>query len=93
MKRTTADACLSLEMLRFVRDRQPSIAEFVTYLGRAGENVLHLLRKAGIIVVGEKLSLNRDNLSEDGKRFSYGPSIYHLETGEIQFVRRRKKSA
>lgn len=84
MKHTTPDALLSRALLRFVRDTNPTVAEFVA---RFGEQVFHVLRKAEVIVVeGGRVRLSRRHLSPDGL-FFWGTRVYALERDEVLSVR------
>ena len=43
MKHTDASGCLSIALLRFVRDHAPTVAQFVDWLGPAEAGGFHLL--------------------------------------------------
>src|SRR5262245_48442441 len=87
MKHTTPDAFLSRELLCFVRDRAPTIEEFVARYGGTGGQHFHVLRKHGVIEVeGNRVRLNREHLSADGKRFFWGSFVFHLDRDEVWHV-------
>jgi hypothetical protein len=73
VKHTRAGALLSNSLLRFVRDRQPTEAEFLARFGGPGGQVFHVLRKSGVLLVeGGRVRLNQQHLSPDGTRFFWG---------------------
>jgi hypothetical protein len=82
---------LSAELLRFVRDNRPTVEDFIARFGGPGGSIYHLLRKSRLLVEeGKHLHLDPERLSRDGKRFTYGIQVYHIDTGEVQFVRRQR---
>jgi hypothetical protein len=91
-KFTTPGACLSIPLLRYVRDHAPTEADFLTWIGgwqNAGR--YHTLRKAGLLLLEQgRLRLSPQHLSPDGKRFAYSCRIFQLGTDEVWWIRRKK---
>jgi hypothetical protein len=80
MKHTTADALLSRELLAFVRDSNPTTAEFVERFSDSGGQVFHVLRKAGAIVVeDDRIRLSSRHLSPDATYFLWGSMQIFLD--------------
>jgi hypothetical protein len=91
MKHTQSAACLSPQLLRFVRDHAPTVDEFLARFGGPGGTVFQLLRKQGILVEeGGRLCLSPERVSADGKRFTIGPQVFHIDTDQVDFVRWRR---
>jgi hypothetical protein len=88
MKHTTPDALLSRELLCFVRDANPAAEEFVRQYGGCGGQALHVLCKAGVVVVeGGRVRLSRRHLSPDSQTFYWGVRVYRLDRDEVLHVR------
>src|SRR5262245_38160170 len=90
----TPESCLSSRLLRYVRDAAPTEKEFLTWIGGAMHaSTYHTLRKARLLVLKEdRLQLAPEHVSADGKRFSFGCSVYHLDSDEVWQVRRNQKA-
>jgi hypothetical protein len=87
MKQTAPDAFLSRQVLVFVRDHGPTVAEFTERFGGPGDQVLHILRKHGIIVVdGDRVRLNQQHLTPDRQLFMWGNKIIHLDDDAVDIV-------
>src|SRR5262245_10113403 len=88
MKHTSPTRYQSRSFLCFVRDENPTVEEFVAWLGEPGDQGFHVLRKHGVVVVEEgRVRLNRRHLSPDGQRFVWGSRVVHLNEDIIDFVR------
>jgi hypothetical protein len=88
MKHTVPDALLTREVLRLVRDGQPTVEEFIARFGGLGGQSFHVLRKHGIIVVEDgRIRLNRRYLSPDGKRFAWKNRVIHLDQDIVDIFR------
>jgi hypothetical protein len=88
MKHTQPAACLSPELLRYVRDQSPTTEEFIARFGGPGGGVFHLLRKEGLLVEEKgRLRLSPTHLSPDGMHFTFGCSVFHLDSNQVDWVR------
>jgi hypothetical protein len=85
---TSAAACLSIDLLRYVRDERPTEEEFLAWLGgpkRAG--VYHTLRKAGLLMLEQgRLSLSPEHLAPDSKSFTFHDRVFWLDKDEVWYV-------
>lgn len=87
MKHTKVLNLLTNPLLRFIRDQQPTVADFLEHFGGPNGQVFHVLRKAEIFhLEGERLCLNSQWLSEDGRSFAYGAYVYWLDSEEVWHV-------
>jgi hypothetical protein len=74
------DACLSLDLLRYIRDAAPTVDELLEWLGPAQAGHFHVLRKSRLLIVqGGRVVLSPDHLSSDGSVFFYGHRSFHLD--------------
>jgi len=79
-KSSSVTHCISFELLRFIRDSEPTVSELLFWLGDAHQSRFHLLRKSGVLVIdGDVVRLSPQHLSQDGKRFHWGHYLYHLD--------------
>jgi hypothetical protein len=86
MKHTTPGALLSSELLRFVRDANPTVEEFSRFGGSGGQ-AFHVLRKHAVIVEDAgRVRLSRRHLSPDGQRFVWGVWVFLLDRDEVLHV-------
>ena len=82
-----ADSCLSIDLLRYIRDEKPTETQLMAWLGPSDMWLFPVLRKAGLLLVrGDTVALSPEYLSADGKRFSY-------ELARPRFVRRHRVRA
>ncbi len=92
MQHTSPAACLSCELLRFVRDEEPTVAELIEQLG--GEREIgryHVLRKAGLItVIDDRVRLAESHLNHDRTIFTYEISLYHIDENVTSTIRRAR---
>jgi hypothetical protein len=87
MKHTTPAALLSRELLCFVRDKSPTVEEFLARYGGAGGQCFHVLRKSGVVEVDAgQVRLNRRLLSPDRQRFAWRCLIIRLDRDEVEHV-------
>jgi hypothetical protein len=87
VKHTQALNVLTNSLLRFIRDEQPTVAEFLERFGGSGGQVFHVLRKEGIVQLeAERLRLNPQHLSEDGRSFAYEAYVFWIDTEEVWHV-------
>jgi hypothetical protein len=94
MKHTDASGCLSIALLRFVRDHSPTVARLVDWLGPTEAGRFHLLRKAGLLCEeAGRVSLSPRHLSADGTRFVYGNSVYLVDEDRIVTVKTTPRGA
>jgi hypothetical protein len=78
------DACLTLDLLRFVRDAKPTEAELLEWLGSSRAGCYWVLRQAGLLQIrAGAISLSSECLSDDGQRFRYGNRLFHLDENRI----------
>jgi hypothetical protein len=90
MKHTDPAAVLSCELLRFVRDRTPTEAEFLAWLGGpASAGIDHVLRKAGLVTLRDgRVELSPRYLSPDGKTFSFENRLFHIDLDRVSIFSR-----
>lgn len=90
MKHTDPAACLSCELLKLIRDSNPTESELIAWFGDdADAGRFHVLRKAGLLVVNDGcVSLSPNHLSPDGSAFAYDRRIYKIDEDQIVFVYR-----
>ena len=87
MKNPPPAACLSLRLLRYVRDERPTAAELLEWLGPSDVGRYHVLRKAGLLQEREgRIALSSEHLSADGRRFLYGIALYWLDEDRIDYL-------
>ena len=88
MKHTDPAGSLSCDLLRFIRDSNPTESELIAWLGSdADAGRFHVLRKAGLLVVNDgRVRLSPDHLSPDGLAFAYGHRIYEIDRDRISIV-------
>jgi hypothetical protein len=89
MKHTNPAAVLSCELLRFVRDRAPTEAEFLAWLGGPAEvGIYHVLRKAGLVTLRDgRVELSTRHLSPDGKEFLLGNQLFRIDLDRVLIIR------
>ncbi len=88
MKHTTPDQLISGTMLAFVRDRNPTVEEFIVHCCAGDSQVFHVLRKHQILVIEEdRVRLSRRHLSPDRQTFVWGIQRIHLDSDQIDLVR------
>jgi hypothetical protein len=85
MKHTDPVTVLNCDLLRFVRDRGPSEAEFLDWLGGPAEAVIYYaLHKAGLVILRDgRLELSPRHLSPDGRTFVFGNRRFHLDLDRV----------
>jgi|GEM_PF-6760660 len=85
MKHTDPAACLSCDLLKFIRDSNPTEAELLAWLsddGAAGR--FHVLRKAGLLRINNgRVELSSEHLSKNGTCFAFGSKIYIIDDDQI----------
>jgi hypothetical protein len=87
MKHTRPEALLTRELLCFVRDQRPTIADFTSRFPSQDDQVFHVLRKYGALIVEDgRLSLSRQHLSHDELRFWWGIRVFHLDDDRVSIV-------
>jgi hypothetical protein len=83
MKTPRPAACLTIALLRYVRDARPTEDQFLTWLGPDASRY-HVLRKAGLLSISDgRVLLSPLHLSEDGRRFRYEKQLFVLDEGRI----------
>lgn len=88
MKHTRPRACLSVELLRHVRDARPTEAALIAWLGDDASK-FHVLRRAGLLVVNDGVvELSPEHRSNDGRTFRYEDLVFRLDEGTTLVVRR-----
>ena len=88
MTHTRPEAFPTRELLGFVRDRRPTVAEFTARFGGPGDQVLQVLRKHGAVVEDGRVRLSRRHLSPDGRRFVWDIRSIRLDDGVVEAIRR-----
>jgi hypothetical protein len=85
MRHTHPAAILNCELLRFVRDRRPTEAEFLAWLGGpADAGIYYVLRKAGLVTLRDgRVGLSPRHLSPDGRTFVFGNRRFHLDLDRV----------
>jgi hypothetical protein len=88
MKHTDPAACLSCDLLKFIRNSKPTESELISWLGEdANVGRYHVLRKARLLLLdGDSVMLSPDHLSTDGAAFAFGNRIYKIDDDEIMIV-------
>jgi len=78
-------ACIDCDLLRFVRDEQPTEAQLLAWLGPPGAaGRYHTLRKAGLILMRDgRTYLSSRHLSESGRGFRYYNQLWDIDHGTI----------
>jgi hypothetical protein len=76
--------CLSLSLLRYVRDHAPTEHELVAHLGPAEAGRYHVLRKAGLLREERGLIvLSPHHLSSDRRAFRFAHQIFLLDEDRV----------
>lgn len=84
MKISNVAHSLSIDLLRFVRDSQPTATEMLDWLGVAQQSRYHVLRKAGLLVLQEEiLILSPQHLSPDSKCFQWEHMRFNIDEETI----------
>jgi hypothetical protein len=84
LKNPRPAACLSIALVRYVRDAHPTEEQFLTWLG-PDTSCYHVLRKAGLLRVSDgRVLLSPLHLSEDGRGFHYEKQLFILDEGHIR---------
>ena len=78
---------LTRDLLCFLRDRQPTIEEFLARFDDPGGQQFHVLRKSGVINVQDgRAHLNPKHLLADGQQFLWENHLYHLDRDEVWHI-------
>ena len=90
MKHSHPGACLSIPLLKYVRDAKPSEAQLLAWLG-ANAGRYHVLRKAGLLVVADdRVCLSPQHCSADQRTFRHEDHIFVLDEDIIRIIRRSR---
>ena len=88
MKYTKVASCISLELLRFVRDSCPTEAELLAWLGPEQQGRYYVLRKAGVVLVQDgTVVLSPQLLSPDGEHLTWENLRYNIDEETIDTFR------
>lgn len=80
MNQKSVAHCISLELLKFIRDSAPTETELLCWLGDNQQSRYYILQKAGVLILNEGVvQLAPQNISSDKKRFWWGNILYHLD--------------
>ena len=89
MDHTRPSACLSLALLRHVRDAKPNESQLACWLAPGNAGAMHVLRKAGLLIlVDGTVTLSPAHLSADGTSFRYEDRLFLLDEERELIVRR-----
>jgi hypothetical protein len=92
MKGSEVRAALSGQLLRYVRDEQPSVEDFIARFGGPGGCVYHVLRKGrALLEENGKLRLNPEHASPDGRQFTWETDVFLIDEDRILVVCRGPK--
>jgi hypothetical protein len=87
MRSLSPGACLDLDLLRYVRDAQPTEDELVGWLGPSDSGCYHVLRKAGLLVLRDgRVELPPEHLSPDRRSFWYESRWFDLDESVVRMV-------
>lgn len=84
MKYTRPNVCLSLDLLRYVRDARPTEADLLAWLGQSEIGRYYVLRKAGLLLMqGEVVVLSPRHLTPDGQHFWQENRRYNIDENTV----------
>jgi hypothetical protein len=90
MRRSRPEQCITIPLLRYVRDSKPSEDELLDWLGPSEAARYHVLRKAGLLIVNDGVvTLSADQLTDDGKHFRYEFLRYNIDDDTVDVYRDR----
>ena len=80
MKYTSVTNCISICLLRFVRDEHPTEADLLGWLGAEQRSRYYVLLKAGLLLLeNDMVVLSPQHVSLDGKRFRWKHLLYNID--------------
>lgn len=81
---TRPNIFLSNDLLKHIRDTQPTESELRQWLGVSEFGRYHVLRKAGLLQLREgRIVLSPEHRSADGEHFSYGNRRFNLDDDSV----------
>jgi hypothetical protein len=79
MIHTRPMACLSVGLLRYVRDTRPNETQLLEWLGNDA-STYHVLRKANLLQTNDgHIELSSAHVSADGMRFKFKNKLFLLD--------------
>ena len=88
MRHTNPSACLSVALLRHVRDARPTVADFIAWLGPNDAGKYHVLRKAGLLMEdGGRVILAPGHCTADARGFRFKAQLFLLDEDLVMIFR------
>ena len=84
MKHTNPQACLSIALLRYVRDALPTEAELLAWLGPVDSGKYHVLRKAGLLRERDgRVVLSPEHCTADARGYRHENRLYLIDEDTV----------
>jgi hypothetical protein len=88
MKNAAVQHYLSIPMLRYIRDNQPTEDELLAYLGLSDVACYHVLRKEHLLLLDNgRVILSPQHYTADGQFFLYFNQRIYLNKDQIDYFR------
>lgn len=93
MKTSSVTNCISIALLRFIRDAGPAEAELLAWLGAEHQGRYHTLRKAGVLLLQDSVvTISPQHLSADGKHLRFAHMRYNIDEDTIDAFKIKRPS-
>ena len=84
MKHTAPAACLSLSLLRYVRDEHPTTEQLLAWLGPGDAGKYHVLRKAELLIEQDgRITLSPSHCTPDRRGFRFENRLFLLDEDRV----------
>lgn len=86
MRNTAVQHYLSVQLLRYIRDNQPTEDEFLAYLELSNAAFYHVLRKERLLLLDNgRVILSPQHYMADGQCFWYFNQCIYLDKDQIDY--------